>query len=93
MRLWSAKTLHDAQVIVAKIKSLSQSHVVHPGLDLFRQPHFAPDQTSGTGDAEEDARRAAARKLDPSLVPGLKESGWTPEMDELYVLSGPFYHL
>lgn len=51
------------EVVLAKIRELSQSHVVHSGLvDLF------PTTT----------------KVDHSRVPGLKESGWTPEMDELF---------
>ncbi|GAA6040622.1 hypothetical protein JCM8097_008073 [Rhodosporidiobolus ruineniae] len=52
------------EVILAKIRQLSQSHVVHSGLQFF-------------------AQRPAGTKIDPSKVPGLKESGWTPEMDEL----------
>ncbi|GAA5872374.1 hypothetical protein JCM8547_000912 [Rhodosporidiobolus lusitaniae] len=51
------------EVILAKIRQLSQSHIVHPGLRFFiKRP---------------------GQKIDPSQVPGLKESGWTPEMDEL----------
>ncbi|ORY89713.1 hypothetical protein BCR35DRAFT_275496 [Leucosporidium creatinivorum] len=52
------------EVILSKIRVLSQSHIVHPGLEFFR--------TAPPGSA-----------IDPSQVPGLKESGWTPEMDEL----------
>ncbi|GAA5932180.1 hypothetical protein JCM1841_001219 [Sporobolomyces salmonicolor] len=52
------------EVILSKIRLLSQSHVVHPGLPFF-------------------ANVSPVTKIDPSLVPGLKESGWTPEMDEL----------
>ncbi|KAM0747899.1 Bromodomain-containing protein [Meredithblackwellia eburnea MCA 4105] len=52
------------EVILQAIRNLSQSHIVHPGLDAFLT--LGEDQS-----------------LDPSLVPGLKESGWTPEMDEL----------
>lgn len=52
------------QVILAKIRLLSQSHVVHPGLQFFSE---TPPDT----------------KIDPALVPGLKESGWTPELDAL----------
>jgi len=54
------------QVILAKIRLLSQSHVIHPGLDFFSN---APPGS----------------KIDHTRVPGLKESGWTPEMDELYM--------
>lgn len=31
------------------------------------------------------AQHPPGTKIDPSLVPGLKESGWTPEMDQLCV--------
>ncbi|GAA5835120.1 hypothetical protein JCM11251_000168 [Rhodosporidiobolus azoricus] len=52
------------EVILARIRELSQSHIVHPGLQFF-------------------AKHPPGTKIDPSKVPGLKESGWTPEMDEL----------
>ncbi|GAA5821343.1 hypothetical protein JCM3770_006256 [Rhodotorula araucariae] len=52
------------EVILAKIRLLSQSHIVHPGLAFF-------------------ATHPAGSKIDPSRVPGLRESGWTPELDEL----------
>ncbi|KAM0789563.1 histone acetyltransferase [Microbotryomycetes sp. NB124-2] len=52
------------EIILTKIRALSTSHVVHQGLDAFK--NLQPGQS-----------------LDPSMVPGLKESGWTPEMDEL----------
>ncbi|GAA5960113.1 hypothetical protein JCM3765_002475 [Sporobolomyces pararoseus] len=52
------------EVILAKIRQLSQSHVVHPGLTFF-------------------ATAPPGSKIDHTQVPGLKESGWTPEMDEL----------
>ncbi|MBW0524568.1 hypothetical protein O181_064283 [Austropuccinia psidii MF-1] len=51
------------QAIKNKIKQVSQSHVVHKGLDVFRKPLSKP--------------------LDPSQIPGLKEIGWTAEMDQL----------
>ncbi|BGP41000.1 histone acetyltransferase [Rhodotorula kratochvilovae] len=52
------------EVILAKIRLLSQSHIVHPGLSFF-------------------ASHPAGTKIDPAKVPGLRESGWTPELDEL----------
>lgn len=55
------------QVILAEIRQISQSHIVHPGLDFSKNGFVV-----GEG-----------RKIDPADVPGLKESGWTPEMDEL----------
>ncbi|BGP25463.1 histone acetyltransferase [Rhodotorula toruloides] len=60
----SAMLAQQKELIRAKIRLFSQSHIVHPGLAFFAQ------HPPGT-------------KIDPSLVPGLKESGWTPEMDQL----------
>ncbi|KAK9447283.1 uncharacterized protein V1518DRAFT_387264 [Limtongia smithiae] len=54
--------LRQKAAIMSKIKQISKSHVVRPGIDAFR--------TEGT-------------TLDPLTIPGLKEAGWTPEMDEL----------
>ncbi|WAQ83038.1 hypothetical protein PtA15_3A404 [Puccinia triticina] len=51
------------QAIMSKIKLISQSHVVHKGLDVFRQPRVQP--------------------VNPADVPGLKEIGWNPELDQL----------
>ncbi|UCS20299.1 GCN5 [Nakaseomyces glabratus] len=47
-----------------KIRTISKSHVVHPGLECFN-------------DIEN------IKPIDPMSIPGLKEAGWTPEMDEL----------
>lgn len=47
-----------------KIRTISKSHVVHPGLECFN-------------DIEK------IKPIDPMSIPGLKEAGWTPEMDEL----------
>ncbi|ONH69349.1 Histone acetyltransferase GCN5 [Cyberlindnera fabianii] len=50
--------------IQRKIRELSQSHVVRPGLKHFKDlKNIEP--------------------IDPMTIPGLKEAGWTPEMDEL----------
>ncbi|KAI8449158.1 Bromodomain-containing protein [Phakopsora pachyrhizi] len=51
------------QAIRGKIKLVSQSHVIHKGLEIFKNRLEKP--------------------LDPSQVPGLKETGWNPEMDQL----------
>ncbi len=53
--------------VLAKIREHSKSHIVHSGLQVFknRKPDDPP------------------LELDPADVPGLKESGWTPAMDEL----------
>ncbi|GAA6009460.1 histone acetyltransferase GCN5 [Rhodotorula paludigena] len=59
-----AMLAQQKEVVLAKIRLLSQSHVVHPGLQFF-------------------AKHSSGTKIDPGKVPGLKESGWTPEMDEL----------
>lgn len=66
------------QAILAKIRSISKSHIVHPGLDVFRKQ-------SGTKkeDVVDSSDPSALFKIHPSEVPGLKESAWTVEMDEL----------
>lgn len=51
------------QAILNKIKLISQSHVVHKGLAVFRKPLSQP--------------------VNPTDVPGLKEIGWNPELDQL----------
>ncbi|CDO53934.1 hypothetical protein DV113_004955 [Geotrichum candidum] len=55
--------------IVRKIRAMSKSHIVHPGLQIFRTLHDDPN--------------AKDKGIDPMQIPGLKEAGWTPEMDEL----------
>ncbi|KAF5093597.1 hypothetical protein D0Z03_002348 [Geotrichum reessii] len=55
--------------IVRKIRAMSKSHIVHPGLKIFRTLHDDPDIEN--------------KGIDPMQIPGLKEAGWTPEMDEL----------
>ncbi|GME78262.1 unnamed protein product [[Candida] boidinii] len=55
-------TLQKA-AILRKIRSLSQSHIIRPGLKNFLKPNFKP--------------------MNPMDVPGVKEAGWTPEMDQL----------
>ena len=146
------------QLILSRIRSISKSHVVHPGLDAFRvsppprppkvkkepveiteaapvEEVPAPETQEGTeappaerksesveplspleedvplstlmadaskekeaGPAEETAAATAAPAeeeededddpwiVQPADVPGLKESGWTREMDEMYVV-------
>lgn len=48
--------------IMRKIREISKSHIVRPGLTAFKE---------------------GAESVDPMTIPGLKEAGWTPEMDEL----------
>ncbi|KAF8973092.1 hypothetical protein BDZ97DRAFT_1648754 [Flammula alnicola] len=50
------------EAIMTKIRQMSKSHIIHPGLPQF-QPGTPPGVT-----------------VDPKDVPGLKETGWTPEM-------------
>ncbi|KAF8813828.1 Bromodomain-containing protein [Phlegmacium glaucopus] len=49
--------------VMSKIRQLSKSHIVHPGLPQFH-PEAPPNVT-----------------VDPKDVPGLKETGWSPEME------------
>lgn len=49
--------------ILKKIRSISQSHVIHKGLSHFKKENFTP--------------------LNPFDIPGVKEAGWTREMDDL----------
>ncbi|GMM33418.1 histone acetyltransferase [Saccharomycopsis crataegensis] len=50
--------------VMKKIKAISKSNVVRPGLKAFM------DHPNGF-------------KIDPYDIPGIKESGWTPEMEEI----------
>ena len=50
--------------IQRKIREISKSHVIRPGIKQFR-----------------DLKNI--KPVDPMEIPGLKEAGWTPEMDEL----------
>lgn len=47
-----------------KIRTISKSHIIRPGLKVFK-----------------DVKNI--EPVDPMTIPGLKEAGWTPEMDEL----------
>ncbi|TFK23962.1 hypothetical protein FA15DRAFT_593334 [Coprinopsis marcescibilis] len=60
------KSTFDKQqeAVLTKIREISTSHVVYPGL-----PQFQPGQPEGI-------------TLDPKDVPGLKETGWSPEMEK-----------
>ncbi|KAL9940700.1 hypothetical protein V8E36_000188 [Tilletia maclaganii] len=102
---------HQKELVLSKIRQISKSHVVHRGLDVFRERdrererkkhqiltgRLAGVAASANGTAVDPVRRAAIEseidqkiiedeapiKLDATQVPGLAESGWTPEMDEL----------
>ncbi|KAL0579158.1 histone acetyltransferase [Marasmius crinis-equi] len=56
------------EAIMAKIRQMSRSHIVHPGLPQFQEG--AP----------------ADLVVEPKDVPGLRESGWSPEMAERSIL-------
>lgn len=74
--IWNAQK----EAVVAKVKSRSRSHIVHPGLACFMP---------GAGWEE-------GQTLDPKDVPGLKESGWNPEFEQDLLnlnLKSPDYHL
>ena len=64
------------KLIQARISSFSRSHIVYPGLEIFKKNK---DQK------QSNALHGQQVKLivQPSEVPGLSEPGWTPEMDEL----------
>lgn len=49
--------------IMRKVREISKSHVVNPGLQVFKKGEIS--------------------EIDPMTIPGLKEAGWTPEMDEI----------
>ncbi|ODN94203.1 histone acetyltransferase [Cryptococcus wingfieldii CBS 7118] len=53
--------------IIGKIKTLTKSHIVHPGLDVFKDRKPEGDN----------------RKLAKEEVPGLAESGWNPDLDDI----------
>ncbi|KAK0533952.1 histone acetyltransferase [Tilletia horrida] len=113
---------HQKELVLNKIRQISKSHVVHRGLDVFRErerererkkaalaaerlskvagPSASASSSSvaaANGSHVDPVRRAAIEreveqkviedeapiKLDAAQVPGLAESGWTPEMDEL----------
>ncbi|WVW84008.1 hypothetical protein I302_106034 [Kwoniella bestiolae CBS 10118] len=52
--------------ILAKIRTISRSHIVHPGLAIFR-----------------DVKPGEQVKLTKEQVPGLAESGWNPDLDDI----------
>lgn len=87
------------EAILAKIRSISRSHVVHKGLQamhdrdrLIKLKGLIENPDGTVAKPERAAKRdqnhgeedpTATFLVNPSEVPGLKESGWTPEMDEL----------
>lgn len=64
------------RLIQARISSFSRSHIVYPGLDVFKN----------IKDEKRDITTQANKihlVVQPQEVPGLKDTGWTPELDEL----------
>ncbi|BGP32977.1 histone acetyltransferase [Rhodotorula toruloides] len=54
-----------------------QKELIRSKIRLFSQSHVVHPGLAFF------AQHPPGTKIDPSLVPGLKESGWTPEMDQL----------
>ncbi|KAF8941141.1 histone acetyltransferase [Dissophora ornata] len=61
------------KAVTTKIKEVSKSHIIYPGLQDFKN---------------------GVKEVDPMTVPGIKESGWDPEMDNTprVPVHGPFYN-
>lgn len=64
----SLTVLTASQAILAKIRTISKSHEVHPGLEVFKKRKDGEDL-----------------KVEKEDVPGLAESGWNPELDNMCV--------
>lgn len=65
------KLLQRQEALVRyKMTQFSRSHIVHAGLALFSQP-------------DDGVRLEGGMRVRPEDVPGLREAGWTPAMDEL----------
>lgn len=68
--------LAQKRLLLRRIRASSRSHIVYPGLQVFRER-----------DERKEPAPVASNNMkllvQPSEVPGLRESGWTPEMDEL----------
>jgi len=59
-RIFSAQR----EAVLSKVREMSKSHVVHPGLEVFKEGQWEDGMS-----------------VDPKDVPGLKETGWNPEME------------
>lgn len=64
------------KLILSRIRASSRSHIVYPGLEVFRKRDERKE-------AAPVASEHMALVVQPENVPGLRESGWTPQMDEL----------
>ena len=58
------------EAVLTKVREMSRSHVVHQGLDIFKEGTWEDGMS-----------------IDPKDVPGLRETGWNPEMEKEYVCS------
>ncbi|ODQ66453.1 hypothetical protein NADFUDRAFT_82268 [Nadsonia fulvescens var. elongata DSM 6958] len=85
-------------VIMKQIRATSKSHVIRPGLDIFKDIYERRearkallskadenlnDEDYKGNDDYDDEFEPKLPIIDPMDIPGLKEAGWTPEMDEL----------
>ncbi|WFD36410.1 histone acetyltransferase [Malassezia cuniculi] len=64
------------RLVLRKIRKHSRSHIVYPGLKIFKEREKRNEPAPV---ASEEMKLV----IQPSEVPGLRESGWTPEMDEI----------
>ncbi|KAJ1655491.1 histone acetyltransferase [Dispira simplex] len=63
------------RAIQQKTKAMSSSHIVYPGLTCFQE------KVDGEGQTPSATTRQRAVVIDPYAIRGIKESGWTKEMD------------
>ncbi|KAK3816323.1 MAG: histone acetyltransferase [Benniella sp.] len=75
VRYLDGNTLLQTQrrAVISKIKEVSRSHIIYPGLQVFKN---------------------GAKEVNPMDVPGIKESGWDPEMETMprVPVHGPYYN-
>jgi histone acetyltransferase len=70
------------QAILAKIKSLTRSHIVHPGLQVFKDKKpgeikLSKDEVPGLGESVPTA--PTWRVIDVLVA----ETGWNPDLDAM----------
>ena len=72
------------QAILAKIRTISKSHVVHPGLKVFRDLNPDHEIKLSKGDVPGLGELFfAICSFSELLMPFLAESGWDPALDEV----------
>ncbi|KAJ1929191.1 histone acetyltransferase [Tieghemiomyces parasiticus] len=64
-----------------KTARMSRSHVVYPGLECFRAAAAADQGSDQSPSTRQRSAGAGAVVIDPYSIRGVKESGWTQEMD------------